>query len=51
MQELRAGVARRGFHISDALLWSTFDSADMDNNHTIDFKVCGSKPCHDIIFV
>ena len=32
-------MARRGFHISDALLLSTFDSADMDNNHTIDFKV------------
>ncbi|KAK9819554.1 hypothetical protein WJX81_000741 [Elliptochloris bilobata] len=38
LRELRAGVARRGFHISDALLLSTFDSADMGNNHTIDFK-------------
>ena len=32
-------MARRGFHISDGLLLSTFDSADMDSNHTIDFKV------------
>lgn len=38
-QELRSGVARRGFHVSDALVLSTFDSADMDSNHTIDFKV------------
>ena len=38
-QELRAGVARRMFHVSDALLRTTFGAADMDNNHTIDFKV------------
>jgi hypothetical protein len=27
------------FHVSDALLRTTFGAADMDNNHTIDFKV------------
>lgn len=37
-------MARQGFHISNALLLSTFSSADMDNNHTIDFKVRSTLP-------
>ena len=38
-------MARRGFHISDGLLLSVFDSTDMDSNHTIDFKVQAWVQC------